>query len=66
MEHNADLLPEFKVLTLFIEVVVQAHVDETLNVCCSTLAGVEVCVPSRKSSGDFLTPLWASWRLECG
>ena len=28
-----DLLPEFMGLTLFFEVVVQAHVDETPNVC---------------------------------
>ena len=33
LEHDAYLLLEFMGLTLFIEVVVQAHVDETTNVC---------------------------------
>ena len=32
-QHDVDLLLEFMSLLLFIEVVVQAHVDEALNVC---------------------------------
>ena len=32
-QHNANFLPEFMSRLLFIEVVVQAHVDEASNVC---------------------------------
>ena len=52
LQHYADLLPELMSLVLFIEVIVQAHVDEASD--------VRRCLQMHHLPGRYIYLIWSS------